>query len=46
MTDSDATCPVCGTEVEATRKIGEVTHVLDPCGHEVDEEVHAELIED
>ena len=41
---SDVTCPGCGTPVEDTRWIGEITVVLEPCGHQVDEPLYEDLV--
>ena len=36
-------CPACGVAVEAPRRVDSVTFTLDPCGHEIDEEVYDDL---
>lgn len=43
---SEVTCPGCGTPVEDTEWIGEITAILEPCGHQVDEQLHGDLFRD
>lgn len=38
-------CPACGAPVEDARRVDSVTFVLDPCGHQVDEAVYADLFD-
>ena len=44
MTDPE--CPACGHPVEDVRKVGPISLVLEPCGHQVDEQVYQELFEE
>lgn len=47
MTEESApTCPACGAAVEDARRVNSVTYVLDPCGHQVDEAVFADLFDE
>ena len=36
---------MCGGPVEAPRRVDSVTFRLDPCGHQIDEEVYEDLFE-
>lgn len=40
------TCPACGEPVEDARPVGPVTIELEPCGHQVDERVYAENLDE
>ena len=39
-------CPACGERIEEIESVGPVTHELQPCGHQVDEEVYQDLVDD
>lgn len=41
--DAERHCPACGTHIESVEKVGAVTFVLEPCGHQVDDRVLAEV---
>lgn len=43
---SSKTCLICGEHVETTKSIGPVTYVLQPCGHQIDERVYREFVEE
>ncbi|PSP79045.1 hypothetical protein BRC81_06115 [Halobacteriales archaeon QS_1_68_20] len=36
-------CPACDEPIQSTDRIGPVTYVLEPCGHQVDDRIHAAL---
>lgn len=41
-----STCPGCGVPIDDYDAVGPVTAELDPCGHQVDDRLLAELVEE
>lgn len=39
-------CPACGEPIEEIESVGPITYALEPCGHQVDEEVYRDLVAD
>lgn len=40
---TEAACPACRVPVEDTQRVGPVSVDLEPCGHQVDDQLYRDL---